>query len=177
MPANIMIEPPPKGSVSTTQFSLNGSPRARSTRALPSFPRSEILVSSTNRTFAQSAIVNLMWRLAHANLAIQCRWWSTLPLTGRRQDKPAERRRLMTVWALIWRLRLPMIPLEVLAAAVNRARRCDQMTYLSCLLVVTCFLARRCWSATVPVCLNFAHSFWIHERLRLRVWATWKSRR
>ena len=62
MPANIMIEPPPKGSVSTTQFSLNRSPRARYTRALPSFSRSEILVSSTNRTFAQSAIVNLKWR-------------------------------------------------------------------------------------------------------------------
>ena len=175
IPAHTRIEPPPNCWVSRTQLSRALSPVRRYTRRRPSLPLSFILVSSINKTLAQSARVNLKWRIAQAKRAARCRGRRTGTLIGRRARIPASRRRLMIVSSLTGRLWMPIVRLAVDAAVIRLSRKWDNTIYLSCRLVVTLRRGRRRRFATVPVWLNFAHNFSMALLLLFKVLATLKK--
>jgi hypothetical protein len=80
-PAQTLIVPPtPNLSTSSTQAVLWCSPRQRYILFLSSELLNFILVSPTNKTFTQSALVNLKCLRAYAKQNARCLWLSTKPL-------------------------------------------------------------------------------------------------
>ncbi|KAH3773901.1 hypothetical protein DPMN_175272 [Dreissena polymorpha] len=91
------MEIPPKRSTFNKQLSWFLSPRRRYIRIRPSAQRSFTLTSSTKRTFAQSALEYLRYRLAQTRRALRCLGMSMGTLGGRRERIPAALRRFLTV--------------------------------------------------------------------------------
>lgn len=122
-PHTIRLPPPPNLSISSTQASLCRSPRRRYTLFLPSALCSFILVSSTNKTFAQSALVSLRCLLAHARRAIWCRQVNNKTLLGRLACKRTSLRRFRTVCDDMERPWVPFVSLAVWVAGLNLSRK------------------------------------------------------
>lgn len=177
IPAHTRIEPPPNCWVSTTQSSFALSPPRRYTRVLPSLPFNFILVSSTNKTLAQSARVNLKCRLAQAKRATRCLCSRRGVFIGRRGRNPESRKRVRMVDALTGRLWMPTIRLAVVVAGNRRERSCVRTISMSWRLVVTLRFGRRWPSATLPVWLYLCHKSWIVDTLVFNVLATLNTKR
>lgn len=113
-PTQTMIfQPPPNLSIFSIHTALWCSPHRRYTRLLSSWHYRFILVSSTKRTFAQSALVNLRCRCAHAKSVVWCLWFRNNHLCGRLARRFTSLRLLRTVCDGIGRQWISFVSLTV----------------------------------------------------------------
>lgn len=127
--------------------------------------------SQKEHVCAQSALVNMRCRCAHARRAVWCLWFNRMiPLLGRLARRFTSLRRLRTVCGVIGRPWIPIVSLADEVAVSHLFLKLLKAMYRSWPLVVTCYLGLRWRSRTLPVLLNFEQS------LRIVVSCRWKIR-